>query len=277
MRKPLILLSLIAVLFSSVARADVFPDISEIKKRGVLRVALTHQDSPPFYMKDRDGKLFGIDIALAEEIAKDLKVKIEYDRTSKTHDDSVDLVLKKKVDVALGKLSANLNRDEKILFTNPYVNIKHTVILNISRTAGKYYEKFEDLVPLLNTSATSIGVSKGSLHASLVKEDFPNAKIVEFANNQDLLQAITDGKVKVAFTSETNAKNYLYFHPEKSTKIQFVSKEGSASNISIGLSGDRRFLRDWLNLEIATMETNGKLDKLKKEYLEDYAWTKRIE
>lgn len=277
MRKPSALFSLIVLFFTTLSLAQDFPDIAEIKKKGTIRVALTHQDNPPFYMKDREGKLFGIDIAVAEEIAKDLKVKVEFDRSSKTHDDMVNLVRNHKVDIALGKLSANLERAQKILFTKPYVSIKHTVILNSARLSGKYFAKYIELASQLNTPGTSIGVAKGSLHANLVKEEFPNAKIVEFPTNQDLMQAISDGKVKVAFTSETNARNLLFFHPEKANKIQFVSKEGSASNISVGLSGDRRFFRDWINLEIDTMEENGKLEQLKKEYLDNFEWTKRIE
>ncbi len=57
---------------------DYPPDIRKIIDRGKLIVAVYHNDMAPFFMRDSQGGLYGVDIRLTEEIAAKLGVKVEF-------------------------------------------------------------------------------------------------------------------------------------------------------------------------------------------------------
>lgn len=66
------------------------PDIRKIIDRGKLIVAMYHGDTTPLFMHDSEGRLYGVDIRLTEEIAAKLGVKVEYDCHSETFNEVVD-------------------------------------------------------------------------------------------------------------------------------------------------------------------------------------------
>ena len=77
-----------------------FADIAAIKARGKLVVGLTANDNVPFFSLNRQGKLEGTDIELAEEIADILCVEVEFVRTAKSFDDLISQVSRGAVNLA---------------------------------------------------------------------------------------------------------------------------------------------------------------------------------
>ncbi|MBO4631464.1 MAG: transporter substrate-binding domain-containing protein, partial [Lentisphaeria bacterium] len=53
-----------------------------VRKRGVLRVGATGDYRPMSFRETKSGKYWGFDAALAEDLARDLGVKLEYVPTS---------------------------------------------------------------------------------------------------------------------------------------------------------------------------------------------------
>ena len=66
--------ALLLLLVSPVFAQEYFAegDIAGIISRGVLRVAITAVDQPPFYFTGKDGRLAGYDIDLASKMAEEL-------------------------------------------------------------------------------------------------------------------------------------------------------------------------------------------------------------
>src|SRR5262245_39891676 len=85
---------------------------------------------PPFFMQDATGQLTGYDIALARDIAKHLGVKIIFNREATTVDDLIDQVATGQADIAISFLSRTLHRAMKVNFTEPYLQVKKTLLVN---------------------------------------------------------------------------------------------------------------------------------------------------
>ncbi len=104
--------------------------LDEVKAAGVLRVAL-YIDNKPFSDADKDNKPFGIDVDIANEIAKQLKVKPQIVLYQASEDMGGDFRLNLwKGDLAGSPLSdlmlqvpndrVLMLRDDQVFFTAPY-------------------------------------------------------------------------------------------------------------------------------------------------------------
>lgn len=85
------------------------PEFARIVTRGELVVAVLGVDQPPFF-ESRNGELAGVDIDLANEIAKKLGVAVRFNREAATFDGVVQLLATGRADLAVSKLSRTLPR-----------------------------------------------------------------------------------------------------------------------------------------------------------------------
>ena len=91
--------------------------LDAVQKSGVLRVC-TPGDYKPFSFAKPDGTYEGIDIDLANAIAKGLGARAEFIKTSwpKLMDDFVE-----RCDLGVGGISVSLDRQKRAFFTEPYM------------------------------------------------------------------------------------------------------------------------------------------------------------
>jgi len=91
--------------------------LDDVLARGTLRVCTTGDYKPYSYYRT-DGRFEGIDIDMAESLAKSLGVKPDYVKTSWSNL-TADFVA--KCDIAVGGVSTTLERQKRAFFTQPYV------------------------------------------------------------------------------------------------------------------------------------------------------------
>jgi hypothetical protein len=73
-------------------------------------------------------------------------------------------------------------------------------------------------------------------------------------------------------THETNAKNWLHIHPEKSVRVKYISRNDRISPVAIAVAWERAELVQWLNTLIGVASMDGTLDQLKRHYVESFDW-----
>src|SRR5690349_21980735 len=83
------------------------PEFARIVNRGELVVAMLGVDQPPFF-ETRNGRLQGIDVDIANEMAAKLGVQVRFNRDAKTFDGVVSLLANGDADLAISKLSRTL-------------------------------------------------------------------------------------------------------------------------------------------------------------------------
>src|SRR4029079_15416213 len=91
---------------------------ADVLKRGVLRVA-TVGGNPPYSTVGPDGKPVGYDIDIANLLAEQLKLKIEFTITDSPG--RITALQTHKVDVTFANFTANVERSKVIAFTDPYL------------------------------------------------------------------------------------------------------------------------------------------------------------
>lgn len=255
---------LVSLISSSVESAPSHPpDIQRILNKKELRIGI-YGTIPPFISKDETGKWVGADIRIGEDIAERLGVKPRFDGSAKTYNELIDMLVAKKIDIALS-ISATLPRASKISFTQPYrTNSKSLWMnrLNLSRLKAE-----SNPLKKLNQPNATAGNLVDSAYAELTHQAFPQARHRDYKTMDELFDAIREGQVDFGISADYLGKNYLKRHTDASMKLQSKTYSEWETPIRIGVHWQDQNLLDWLNLYIETIKADGTWEEIKKTHL----------
>ncbi len=238
------LLAVVAPQAPAVAQPLV-PDLAGILQRGALRVAIPEFDSPPFFQR-RNEELEGFDIDLARELARDLGVRVVFDRRAKSFNEVVDVVADGHADVAVCKLSRTLLRARRVIFTRPYLLFKHALAINRARFAE--IARGRDAPVVLRQFEGTLGVIANTAYAEFAREYFPNAKIQDFPNWDSVLDAVRSGRIVALYRDELEIKKMLFDDPSISLTLRTVTLGDLTDPISMALPATSVHFAAYLDL-----------------------------
>ena len=251
MKKNLLFVLIFMLLAVSAVSAD---DLSEVRQAGVLRFGAP-LEYIPFVFNDETGNASGMDVALMEEVARRLGVRLQ--KLTFARDGIIDALNYNQIDVIGGGLSKTDARARRIDFTRTYYNGEATFI---SLTALPKPQ----IVGPDSFRGMRIGVVKGSSFQEWIQDNLVDTGIIPFSqvftyydsadgmkalDNRDIDliaidQDVFDSRYKAAgtyqvFYSGFNTENYAFGVRKGSTlaeaiNTQLVSmlKDGTAQSIA---------------------------------------------
>jgi len=231
------------------------PEFARILNRGELVVAMLGVDQPPFF-ETRNGRLQGVDVDIANELAAKLGVKVRFNRDAKTFDGVVSLLANGDADVAISKLSRTLARAEIISFSTPYVRLHRALLLNRINFAQVAHDRAAPEV--IRSYDSTIGVVMNSSYSQYVGTNFPNAKVKPYPSWDALLGALDKGEVTAAYRDEFEVKHVLKSDPTASLKLRVVTLDDLDDPIAIGVNVSMPAMLAFVNQFLA--ERSKKLD-----------------
>jgi len=161
--------------------------LDAVQKSGALRVC-TPGDYKPFSLAKPDGTYEGLDVDLAQSMAKALGVEAKFVKTSwpKLMDDFIE-----KCDIAVGGISVTLDRQKRAFFSDAYmVNGKAPI------TRCENVKKFQTIADIDKPGVTVIENPGGS-NERFARASFKQAKIVIFEDNTKIFDEILKGNADV--------------------------------------------------------------------------------
>jgi ABC-type amino acid transport substrate-binding protein len=179
LRRVLLAFMLLTGLQAAVADDSALPE--------TLRIG-TSGSYPPLSFK-QDGRLTGMEVALAEAVSAQLNVKTRFIEIPL--DELIPALNSGKIDVIMSGLSVTEERSRKVLFTDPYMEIGQMGIIRI-----------DDLVEwsqprTLLTQGRKIGVKKGTTGEQFVEAELPKADIVRFDNIDAGTDALSNKQIDI--------------------------------------------------------------------------------
>lgn len=255
-------------------KVDIAPDIARIIARGTLVVAAYKTDMPPFLYVDDQGKLGGIDVDLATDIAQRLGVKLDYARMADSFDQLPQIVADRRADVAISYLSRTLRRATLVRFTQPYVRLRQ--VLMASRTKTAQFFRGGEKIEALNDPQVRIGVEEGSSYADFATERFPKVQIRRYASNDDALAALLAGQLHAVMVDEgfATSANYplpgipRYDVPEDwALYAKTLPLPGARDPIAMAVHRDDLSWLAWLDTYIADRLDDGTLEHILNRHL----------
>jgi polar amino acid transport system substrate-binding protein len=257
--------SLMSVLQGRGVWAQPYPsDIQKIVEKNKIVVAMIAEDFPPILMTGADGCPEGFEVRLARDIAKELGVKVEFVRKSKTFDNIVEMVAKKEADLGISLLTINVRRAKIVSFSQPYLVLRF--VLSINRRQLLTQNKKHPWQNIRETTAT-IGVLRGSANVGLAQVNFPHASLKEFDSWKEMVEAATKGEIFAILSSDL-IKIYFKENPSTALHLEIRVLEDLQNPIGIAVHPDSPHLLSWINVYLFTkglhLTTDEFLEKLKQ-------------
>ncbi len=237
--------------------------IEIIKKKGTFDVAVYNKEVPPFLMHDSKGKFIGFDVDIAKDIARRLQVEVKFHKDAKTYNEIIAQVEKGSVDAGISFLSNTLHQAQKISFTDNYLTVNQTLIIN-RKIKAKH--KVNNVFTWLNQREMTMGVLEGSSYIEYARDSFPNISLMLFKNYNSLYKAVNDEKIIAALIDDISIKNWLNINPETALNLQTITMNDKHDPISIAVNWrDTHFLL-WLNSYLKQIKIDGTMKLLTEKY-----------
>lgn len=210
---------------------------------------------PPMGFRNDKGELVGFDLDLAKEASKRMGKEIKFqpiDWSSKELELS-----SKKIDIIWNGLTITPERQEKMLFTKPYLVNKQIIVVDKSKginTKADLYGK-------------EIGVQKESTAVDAVKKDTETASkignMVEYGQNILAFQDLKIGRISAVVVDEVVAKYYL---ANTETNFTILEEDFGGEEYGVGVRLGDTELANAIQSALDDMEKDGTTANIKKEW-----------
>ncbi|NDV19819.1 transporter substrate-binding domain-containing protein [Pseudodesulfovibrio sp. JC047] len=239
--------------------------LDTILKRGVIKVGF--DTFKPWAMKDKSGKYIGFEIEVAERLAKDMGVKVEFVPTKWSG--IIPALLTGKFDIIIGGMSITPQRNLKVNFSLPYEYTGMSVIASKKLASGR------TLASEFNNPATTIAVRLGTTAAEVTKNYLPNAKILFFDEESQTIQELLNERVHAVVASNPLPLNLAKEYPEQ---LYLPFKEDfTREPIAFGIKkGDHDYL-NWLNNWVLVTSSTGWLKNRYEYWFYTNDWENQIQ
>ncbi|MDZ7965047.1 MAG: transporter substrate-binding domain-containing protein [Nostoc sp. DedSLP03] len=167
-------------------------EMSEIQQRGYLNVAVK-DNLRPLGFKDDNGNLQGLEIDLAKRLTVDLVGKAEAVKFQPVANrDRLSVVLDKKVDFAIARVTATESRSRVVSFSVPYY-FDGTVLITKDASVQQLNDLAKQKIAVLYNSST----------IPQVRYYLPNAELVGVNSYQEARERI-ENNVAIAFAADAS-------------------------------------------------------------------------
>jgi len=240
------------------------PSPAAILEGGRLVVAMGRFDAPPFFSKS-DGRDLGQDVWFAEELARVIGVRLEIRRDWGSFNEVVDAVDRQQAHLAISKVSITYPRALRMLFSQPYLVLRHALAFN--RVALARHLGDQDLATELRRWNGEIGVIAKSSFVDFARQRFPKARVVEYPSWDRLVEAVLSGKVLCAYRDELEIKRIAVKRPSASLHMRTVVLSDTRDSIGMVFHRSAGHLQQVANIflghQAEALSANGLLDKYK--------------
>ncbi len=256
----------LAVLTFSVGAALAADTLSEIQKRGKLRVGM-EPGYMPFELTNQKGEIIGFDVDMAKAMAAAMKVELEL--VSTAWDGIIPALLTDKFDVIMSGMTLTQERNLKVNFADPYILIGQSVLLkkDLAATVKSYKD--------LNNAKFTVASKLGTTGEQATKKMIPNAKYISYETEQEGVIELVNGKID-AFIYDLPF-NAIAVNQKGQGKIVHLSEPFTKEPLAWAIrKGDPDFL-NWLNNFMQQLKYDGVYDKINQKWFQDDAWLKEIQ
>ena len=220
----------------------------KVVKPGTLTVC-TSFDFPPFEFRDK-GKPVGFDIDLANEVAKELKLKADIVNADFDKIQSGQLLNDGTCDVAIAGLTINGERARVLDFSSPYFDAAQTMVV----------KKGSGITSLDDLAGQKIGVQGGTTGELYVTDHAPaDAEVVALTDATDVDTALESGDVAAGVYDNTIVGDAIARNPDFEVADEFDT--GEQYGMAVKKNGSVDLLR-FINKVLTELKSDGGYDDI---------------
>lgn len=174
---------------------------AEIQEAGKIVVATNPEFAPFEFQTVINGKntIVGADVQIAKEIAKKLKVTVEFSAMS--FDNVLNSLHTGQADIAMSGISKTKERSKVYDFSEPYYTAINKIIIRKSDLT-----KYQSLDSF---KGAKVGTQKGTIQEKVAKDQLKGSQGVSLDKNGSLITELKNGQIDAVVFEEPVAKGYI--------------------------------------------------------------------
>lgn len=232
--------------------------VSEIIERGKVLIGTTGDYRPLSFREPETGEYWGFGIEIAQEIAKQLGVKVEFVQTSWPTLTADVLAEPQKFDFAIGGITITDARCETMMMSEGYLANGKTILCRASDS-----ERYQSLVDI-DKPEVRVMVNPGGLNEKFAHEKLTHATIVVHQKNEEIPTLVAEGVADVMITEITEASYYV--RTDTRLAAPLLNAPFTHGEIGVLMPKGQEDLLDFINGIIRWMKSNGSLRRLHEKY-----------
>ncbi|QPT39189.1 Sulfate starvation-induced protein 7 [Oligella ureolytica] len=230
---------------SGVAQAD---RLEDIKKSGELRVA-SFDSNPPFgFVDEKSRQIRGLDVDYAQALADKLGVELKVIPTNPAN--RVPLLTSNKVDLVLANFTITEERAKQVDFSIPYF-----------ASGQQFIAKKGVLSSPEQLSGIRIGVDKGTTNEIVLRENYPDARLVAYDDTPFAFTALRNGNVQAITQDGPKLIGLLANVPDKEN-YEIPPFSISDDLIGIGIPKGEANLKAFVDETLLELEEEGEAEEI---------------
>ena len=215
-----------------------FRTLDQIKADGTIRIGV-FSDKAPFGYVDENGEYAGYDVVLANRLAEDLGVNVEYVSTEAAN--RVEYLETGKVDIILANFTVTDERAQHVDFALPYMNVALGVVSHENNPITDLSQIGADDEVIVITGTTA---------ETYLTENNPEIKLQKYETYANAKTAFENG-TGVAWAND-NTEVIAFAKGAKGFTVG-IEELGSLDTIAPAVSKGNTTLLEWLNEDLVKL------------------------
>lgn len=225
--------------------------LDSVKKAGVLKVGLS-DDYPPMEFRDKDNKVAGFDIDVANAVAKKLGVKLKI--VTNAYDGIFIALNSKKFDYVQSTVSITDERKKKMLFSDPYINGGCAIFLKSGDNSIKSGDDLKGKV---------VGCQAGTTSQDALSKLSGIKEVKKYEATTDAFLDLQNGRVAAVVSDPMVGDYYMVKNPGKFKKVEkYLGKEPIGS----AFRKNDKALRDAYQKAYNELKKDGTISKISNKW-----------
>jgi polar amino acid transport system substrate-binding protein len=261
------LLVLISLVICCLAVGPAFggATFDRILKRGELIVG-TSGTQPPLTVKTKSGELIGMDLDLANLMAKAMDVKLKTKQM--TFAELLPALQKGQIDAIISGMTLTTKRNTTVAFVGPYY-ISGKGILTKVETVAALTDPDAMNKPDFTVTALDASTSKMFVQAAM-----PKAKLLATQTLDKALEMVITGQAKALIADFPYCAVMAFRHKDKG--LTAGEARFTFEPLAIALPPDDTLLLNWTHNFINFLRGSGSLEKLQQKWFQPGEWVKDL-
>jgi polar amino acid transport system substrate-binding protein len=215
----LCMVCMLAVVAGAQSTVPDSPTLTRVFTDKVLRVGVNPNFKP--FSFEKDGKRIGVDIDIANLLAKKLGVQAQI-ITPASFSDLIPMLNEGKIDIIMAGMSITFDRAKVVDFSSPYFETGLSILLNKAKSARlgisgvpNYSALISELMQNGKADQLVIAVTDGKAPQRIVPRFFPKATIKAYPTNEEAAAATLKGEADMMVHDEIFLKVWLKEHAKE--------------------------------------------------------------
>ena len=210
----------------------------------------TNAEFPPYEMTDDNGSFVGIDIEIAQAIAKELGLELVIDDMG--FDAAMLAVQNGQSDICMAGLTVDEDRLKVMDFSASYATGKQVIIV-----------KDNSDVTLDNLGEKLIGTQKATTSNIYCTDDYGEDHVVAYDSSITAVQALINGQVDCVVVDSAPAEELVKANPG----LKILETEYVTENYAIAVDKGNTALLDAVNAALQKLMDNGTVQAIIDKYI----------